>query len=344
MLILPREKALLRWTTIGSLVNALSVDESTSLVVLALEEWLRGGRHDPTTKECVTNKQRKRLVHILEEIVLHRVHHIGLTSAQLENLLDDRDLRGRRVQTAESGPVVRHQTRTNHVRTAVDRSRHERHLQQRRQLLLLRHCGARMYQSSLIREDAVASDESVSGDRLAEDLHSQNIRHDLLRLLQMKSAPNTRHDPNRCGAEPRGRYRQSGCPETTDARRCAARRPRREARCGCAGAPRLAVRNDPISYPSWKWGEGGRSCFLAPHRAHHVPTDRDASHKAAARNRRVNNGNVVRELRFKRSVEVLGASTTHQTVLVGELGEDTNIVASFKLNTSSSWRGRVTYE
>lgn len=70
--------------------------------MLTLEEWLRGRRHDPATKEWVSNKQSKRLVHILEEIVLHRVHHIGLTSAQLENLLDDRDLRGRRVQTAEA--------------------------------------------------------------------------------------------------------------------------------------------------------------------------------------------------------------------------------------------------
>ena len=114
--------------------------------------------------------------------------------------------------------------------------------------------------------------------------------------------------------------------------------------CGCAGAPRLAIKNESIACLWWKWGEGDRSCFLAPHSIHRAPTDRDASHKAATRNRRVNDRNVVRELRFKRSVEVLRASSTHETVFVGELGEDTNIVASFKLNTSSLWGGMITYE
>ena len=124
-------------------------------------------------------------VHILEQVVLHGVHHVRAAAAQLEDLLHHRDLRGRRVHAAERRPVVRHHAGADHVRAAVHRARHQRHLQQRGQLLLLLHRRVRVHQTALVREHAVASHQRVAGDRLPEHLHAQHVRHDLLRLLTL---------------------------------------------------------------------------------------------------------------------------------------------------------------
>lgn len=41
----------------------------------------------------------------------------------------------------------------------------------------------------MIRENAVASDERVSSNRLTEDLHAEDVRHNLLRFLHGKRTP-----------------------------------------------------------------------------------------------------------------------------------------------------------
>ena len=178
----------------------------------------------------------KRLVHILEQVVLHGIHHVRTASSQLEDLLHHSDLRGGRVHAAERGPVVRHHTSADHVRTTVHRARHERDLQQRRQLLLLLHRRVWMHQASLVREHAVASHQRISGDRLPEHFHAQHVRYDLLRLLLLTLFVCRKRGPDRYGAEPRGRCRQSDFPERIISRPHAAPQPHQEESCECAAA------------------------------------------------------------------------------------------------------------
>ena len=62
-------------------------------------------------------------------------------------------------------------------------------------------------------------------------------------------------------------------------------------------------------------------------------TDGNATDEAASGDGGVDNGNVIGQLGFESAVEVFRPSSANQTVLVGQLGEDANVVASFKLNT-----------
>jgi len=72
--------------------------------------------------------------------VVDNVHWVGV--AQLEDGLDHRKLRRRRVQTAECGPVVDHHARAYDVTPAVDCPGHEGDLQTRpKERLLIRRLG-----------------------------------------------------------------------------------------------------------------------------------------------------------------------------------------------------------
>ena len=62
-------------------------------------------------------------------------------------------------------------------------------------------------------------------------------------------------------------------------------------------------------------------------------TDSDATDETASSDGSVDNGNVVSQFGFKGAVEILRSSSANQAVLVGELGEDANVVTSFELHT-----------
>jgi hypothetical protein len=63
----------------------------------------------------------------------------------------------------------------------------------------------------------------------------------------------------------------------------------------------------------------------------------ETAHESGAANGGVDNRNGILELGLERAVEVLGAANSHQTVGVGELGKDTNLVRVFKLGTRSHY-------
>ena len=80
---------------------------------------------------------------------------------------------------------------------------------------------------------------------------------------------------------------------------------------------------------------GTRRPFLFPRSDMHDQkgTDGHATDEAASGDGGVDNGNVIGQLGFESAVEVFRPSSANQTVLIGQLGEDANVVASFKLNT-----------
>ena len=80
---------------------------------------------------------------------------------------------------------------------------------------------------------------------------------------------------------------------------------------------------------------GTRRPFLFPRRdmRERKDTDGHATDEAASGDGSVDNGNVIGQLGFESAVEVFRPSSADQAVLVGQLGENANVVASFKLNT-----------
>ena len=62
-------------------------------------------------------------------------------------------------------------------------------------------------------------------------------------------------------------------------------------------------------------------------------TDGNAADEAASGDVGVDNGNVIGQLGFEGTVEVFRPSSADQAVLVGQLGEDANVVTSFELHT-----------
>lgn len=112
--------------------------------------------------------------------VLYNVTRLSIL--QLEDLLDHRDLRRRRVETAEADPVVDDQSRADDVRTAVDRSSDQRHLQEARKFVLVLHAGLWMHQGAVITNYRVAPHQHVRRDGLAEDFNAEHVGNDLFRL------------------------------------------------------------------------------------------------------------------------------------------------------------------
>lgn len=106
----------------------------------------------------------------------------GGRAVQLEDALDDRDLRGRGVEAAEGAPVVDHHARAQHVAAAVYSAGHERHLEQRRQLLQILNGCPGMHHAALIREFTIASYQGVPCNCLLEHLHAEDIRYNILCL------------------------------------------------------------------------------------------------------------------------------------------------------------------
>lgn len=59
--------------------------------------------------------------------------------------------------------------------------------------------------------------------------------------------------------------------------------------------------------------------------------DSDAAHEAAAGDRHMNDRDVIGQLGLERAVEVLRATDAYEAVGVGELGEDSDLVAVLEL-------------
>lgn len=62
-------------------------------------------------------------------------------------------------------------------------------------------------------------------------------------------------------------------------------------------------------------------------------TDGNTADETASSDGSVDYGNMIGQLRFKGAIEIFRSSSADQTVLVRQLGEDANVVTSFKLNT-----------
>ena len=87
------------------------------------------------------------------------------------------------------------------------------------------------------------------------------------------------------------------------------------------------------TYQLSRWAEEDRSCFLFNYERSKRPTSSYTADKTASGNGSMNNRNVVSKLGLEGAIEVLRSTSANEAVLVGQLGKDTNIVASFKLNT-----------
>mmetsp|Transcript_16423 Transcript_16423/g.38976 ORF Transcript_16423/g.38976 Transcript_16423/m.38976 type:complete len:225 (+) Transcript_16423:54-728(+) len=119
----------------------------------------------------------------VDERVPHLIHDGGRPCvSELENALNDRQLCRCRVLAAEGRPVVGEEAGADHVASAVDGPRHEGHLQQRRELVEVLDGRLRVNDSALVRELAVAAHKDVPADRLAEDLHAEDVGYELLGL------------------------------------------------------------------------------------------------------------------------------------------------------------------
>ena len=107
--------------------------------------------------------------------------------AQLEDGLHDAQLGGGGVETGDGHPVVDDHSGADNGATAVHTAGDQRHLQQRAQLVLVLDAGLGVHDSALVAEAHVAAGQDVVGDCLAEDLDTQHIGDDLLRLaLQVR--------------------------------------------------------------------------------------------------------------------------------------------------------------
>lgn len=106
----------------------------------------------------------------------------GLCVLELENAFDDRDLRGRGVQTREGRPIVHDKAGADDVATAVHRTGDHGHLQQRTEFLLVLDRGTRVHEAALVGQRTVATHKGVAGDGLTEHFDAERVSHDFFRF------------------------------------------------------------------------------------------------------------------------------------------------------------------
>lgn len=102
--------------------------------------------------------------------------------AELEHRLHDAELSGGGVEASYGHPVVDDHAGANNGATTVHTAGHERHLQQRAQLVLVLDAGLGVHDAALVAEAHVAAGQDVVRDGLAEDLDAEDVGDDLLRL------------------------------------------------------------------------------------------------------------------------------------------------------------------
>ena len=145
-----------------------------------------------------SSSQTNTAINVLKQVVLHRIHGTRRIASELENLLHHRNLRRRRVVTAERSPIISDKSCSDHIGSTIYSSRNKRDLEERGQFFLFSHRSAGVHQSSLICEDAVTTDERVSSNRLAEYFHAEHIRNDFLRFLDEDSQECTTRSKSVC--------------------------------------------------------------------------------------------------------------------------------------------------
>ena len=90
--------------------------------------------------------------------VHHGVVKTGLVVRQLENLFNSSDFRRGRVHTNKSRPIIRYDTSTDNIRTAVDSTDRDRDLQKLGKFFHFLNRGAGVYETALVRQARIRSD------------------------------------------------------------------------------------------------------------------------------------------------------------------------------------------
>ena len=122
----------------------------------------------------------ERLDHGLLVGGVNRARSVAL--AELEHGLHDAELGGCGVETGHSHPVVDNHAGADNGATTVHTAGHERHLQQRAQLVLVLDAGLGVHDAALVAEAHVAAGQDIVRNGLAEDLDAEDVRDDLFRL------------------------------------------------------------------------------------------------------------------------------------------------------------------
>lgn len=102
--------------------------------------------------------------------------------AKLEHRLHNAQLSRRGVQTGDGHPVVDDHAGADHGATAVHTASHERHLQQRAQLVLVLDAGLGMHDAALVAQAHVAAGKDIVRDRLPENFYAEHVGDDFFRL------------------------------------------------------------------------------------------------------------------------------------------------------------------
>ncbi|KAF2462339.1 hypothetical protein BDY21DRAFT_12026 [Lineolata rhizophorae] len=99
----------------------------------------------------------------------------GGAVAEAEDGLDDGELGGGGVEAGDGHPVVDDDAGADDGAAAVDGAGDERHLEQRRQLVLVLHRRLGVHDAALVAEGHVRAREDVVGDGLAEDFDAEDV-------------------------------------------------------------------------------------------------------------------------------------------------------------------------
>jgi hypothetical protein len=224
--------------------------------------------------------------------------------AQLEDALDECQLRRRRCETTEGGPVVDDKSRTNGRITTVDRAGNARHLHERRNLVHILDRRLRVNKNALVARDGVRANERVLSDASAEGLHAEHITDDFL-----------------------GFAGDVGVDEGDVVVAADAVSEGRETLLDALDLDGVGQRVSNV-LQFLVGGDGGQEQAVL------VAGD-EAADGAGLADGDVDDGNVVGELLLEDGVEVLRRAEGTEAVGVGELGEDTNVVGGFEASTES---------
>ncbi|GAO50141.1 hypothetical protein G7K_4276-t1 [Saitoella complicata NRRL Y-17804] len=126
---------------------------------------------------------RARLHISLHQSIPHTTNNsIRLRILDPENTLHNTQLRRSRIQPRKRTPIIHNQPRPNNITSPIHRSRNQRDLQQRGQLILILDRSFRVHETTLVGEGAVRTGEDVACDGLSEDFDAEDVGDDFLRL------------------------------------------------------------------------------------------------------------------------------------------------------------------
>ena len=240
----------------------------------------------------------KRLHH---RILMHRLDRIGARAilTQPEDTLHHAQLRRRRILPTDPHPIIHHAPGAHDRAPPIHTARHQRHLQQTAQLVLIARARLGMHEPPPITQTEVTPDQHVLRDRLPEDLDAEHVRDELLRLaLHVRM-----HERDVVVARDDVAQRAEALLDALDPD---------GARQRVAQVLQLLV-----------GGGGGHEEAVA------VPRG-EAADDARARDGGGDEGEDVRELGLEDGVEGLGGARAEERVRVGQGAEDADFVAVFE--------------